>query len=401
MTSETAQPQGQASANAAGACPVCGFEGRRVFFEASGVPVHVGLQWPSVEAARACPRGDIRLVRCERCGFIANAAFDPELMAYAGQYENALHHSPLFREYADALAQRLVDQYELHGRDLVEIGCGDGQFLQLLVRLGKNRGHGFDPSLPDDIEDGATVAGATLHRRVFDERDRNQPADFICCRQVLEHIDDPVGFMRGIHDIIGGRRETVVFFEVPDFAFALRNLSMWDIIYEHCSYFGPHALTQTFERAGFEKLDLRSYYGGTFIGIEARPAAAGDAEATSSDSVDAAEDFAQAWPAKLDGWKKTLDAVRSSGRPAVLWGAGARGVSFLNMTGAEDAIAGVVDLNPRKHGKHMAGTGHAIIPPDRLRDLQPGTVILTNPMYRDEISAQLDELGVAAEILLA
>ena len=64
---------------------------------------------PDADAARGCPRGDMDMVWCEHCGFIANMAFDERLMEYEGRYENALHFSPLFRQYADGRRTEGVD----------------------------------------------------------------------------------------------------------------------------------------------------------------------------------------------------------------------------------------------------------------------------------------------------
>jgi ABC-type hemin transport system substrate-binding protein len=66
-----------------------------------------------------------------------------------------------------------------------------------------------------------------------------------------------------------------------------------------------------------------------------------------------------------------------------------------------DAIRGVVDINPRKHGKYVPVTGHPIVPPEALRDIRPDAVIVMNPIYGDEIRAKLDELGIQAELLYA
>ena len=90
-----------------------------------------------------------------------------------------------------------------------------------------------------------------------------------------------------------------------------------------------------------------------------------------------------------------------SGRRAVLWGAGARAVTFLNMLNVQEAIDRVVDVNPRKHGLHLAGTGQLIVNPDSLVDDPPDVVILTNGMYKTEIETSLHAMGLHPEITLA
>ncbi|MFA9565355.1 MAG: SAM-dependent methyltransferase, partial [Acidimicrobiales bacterium] len=83
---------------------------------------------------------------------------------------------------------------------------------------------------------------------------------------------------------------------------------------------------------------------------------------------------------------------------SVIWGSGSKGVSFLNNLGSEAHIGHAVDINPYKHGKFMAGTGQEIVAPEYLTAYQPQLVVAMNPIYVAEIQADLDRLGVAAEL---
>jgi hypothetical protein len=85
----------------------------------------------------------------------------------------------------------------------------------------------------------------------------------------------------------------------------------------------------------------------------------------------------------------------------VLWGAGSRGVQFLHLADPDRRLAAVVDVNPRKWGRHLPVTGHQVSSPEALTKLAPRSVIITNPAYRDEIGAALRQLGVRAELLVA
>lgn len=384
-------------------CPVCGSAHLTSLFEGANVPVRAGVQWATPAAAKSCPRGDIHLMVCEHCGFITNVTFDEGLMQYADRYENSLHFSPLYQDYARDLAYYLRHQYELAGRNIIEIGCGKGEFLSMLCELGNNHGVGFDPSMP--AGEHRTSDRVTIIGREFGPDDADRSADLICCRQVLEHIPDPVAFLATIRRAIGERTDTVVFFEVPDFVRALRELSVWDIVYEHCSYFGLGSLEGTFRVAGFDVLSVRRRFGGQFIGIEARPAGSGRGQSTmrtdTRGACQAAVAFAKRWPKRIAEWTTALDAMASSGRPAALWGAGARGVSFLNILGAGEEVECVVDINPRKHGLFMAGTGHPIVSPDALPSRGLDTVVLTNPIYEHEIRRSLKSIGLTPELLIA
>ncbi len=127
-------------------CPSCASAGPSSFYELGHVPAHDALLMPDRESALADARGDIRLAFCPSCGFIFNASFDPQLQAYAPGYEGTQAFSPTFSAFAQRLASDLIARYNLHGKDILEIGCGMGEFLTLLCQIGNNRGVGFDPA---------------------------------------------------------------------------------------------------------------------------------------------------------------------------------------------------------------------------------------------------------------
>ena len=79
----------------------------------------------------------------------------------------------------------------------------------------------------------------------------------------------------------------------------------------------------------------------------------------------------------------------------MIWGSGSKGVAFLAALG-DDArhVVSAVDINPFKHGRWMAGTGHRIVAPKELVDVRPELVIAMNSTYLDEIGRDLADLGV-------
>jgi hypothetical protein len=84
----------------------------------------------------------------------------------------------------------------------------------------------------------------------------------------------------------------------------------------------------------------------------------------------------------------------------VLWGAGSKGVSFVNVLAATEEIGYLVDLNPHKDGRFVPGTGHQVRAPAFLADYRPDAVIVMNPLYTDEIGRDLGAMGLSPEILV-
>jgi SAM-dependent methyltransferase len=386
-------------------CPVCNRNHIVNVIHINQVPIVCNSISDTRQKALDATLGDIALAFCRHCGHIFNLAFDTAQIGYTEDYENSLHFSPRFQEYATALASNLVNRYGLFDKDILEIGSGRGDFLKLLVELGQNRGMGFDPSYPGPAPEDE-IRGLTFVQDYYDQHYAGFPADFILSRHVLEHIPQPGNFLRMLRSVIGERLETVIFFEVPNVFYTLHDLGIWDLIYEHCSYFSASSLAEAFRCSGFEVLQTRETFEGQFLTVEARPAANGISKKSQTPAFLGAiaqdvDNFAENYRQKVEAWKMRLYEFRRTGKRVVIWGAGSKGISFLNTLKSLDVIEYVVDINPRKQGKFISGTGQKIVSPSFLRTYQPQVVILMNRNYEGEIRQQLQDMGLDAEIAYA
>jgi SAM-dependent methyltransferase len=366
------------------------------------IPVLSCTLWDSPEEARACPQGDIDLALCQTCGLLLNTSFDPELLHYDEAYEASLHHSPLFARYAEALATDLIDRHDLHDKVVFEIGCGKGAFLKMMVEQGNNRGIGFDPSYETD-PDEAPDDRLTFVKEFYTEAHLDFSPDLVIARQFLEHVEAPLEFLTGLRRTLGDRRDTIVVFEVPNALDMLQRADLWDVIYEHPVYFTPLALERLLRSAGFDVHRVTPAYEGLFLLIEASPGAGAPANLEPVGHLleeDVAK-FAAAYTDRVQRWRQRLDEIKAQGKRAVLWGSGARGDTFLNALNIHEEIPMVVDLNPRKWGKHMAGTGQPIHSPQDLKAQPPDVVVIANEIYLEEIRGSLREMGIDAEVLVA
>jgi len=384
-------------------CPVCEQLEIADLLQISDIPIHCNLLWNTRAEATLAPRGDIYLSFCRTCGHVFNRAFEPVLMEYSQAYENSLHFSPQFRQYVTKLAKQLVERHNLRNKSIIEIGSGQGDFLKLLCILGDNRGVGFDPSYVPDQPDPSTNGRVTFVQDYYSPQYTSARADFICSRHVLEHIYQPAQFIHGVRQAVGDRTHTTIFFEVPNVLYTLRDLGIWDLIYEHYSYFSPTSLTQLFSRNNFEIIRLAEVYAGQFLTIEAQPTAGVGAQAHAADALvemtALTAAFADKYRHKVQMWRDKLLQMTTAGQRIVVWGGGSKGVTFLNILKTQDRIEFVVDINPRKQGKYVAGTGQLFVPPDFLRRYHPDVVIVMNPIYLNEIQHTVADLELAPQFL--
>jgi len=390
------------------ACPVCSCKDVQMFMEIKRVPVYCNVLYRTREEALRAPAGIIELMFCNSCGHVYNRAFNHELMNYSQEYENTLDFSPRFREYIQSLAGYLIDKYDLHEKTIIEIACGKGDFLSLLCEMGGNRGIGFDPSyVPERPSNYNTEGRITFIQDYYSQRYSDYKGDFICCRHALEHIQFPDKFMDDIRQSIGKQGDVAVFFEVPNVLYTLYDLGIWDLIYEHCSYFSKHSLGCLFARCGFEVNCLFDAFDGQYLCIEARPQIDQslqtlpdfyDEQANISECIKV---FAKTYYDKVSSWRSFIAKSSMKEKKPVVWGAGSKGVTFLNTLDLQNQIDYIIDINPHKHGKYVAGTGQQVMPPEFLQTYNPDSVIVVNPIYLDEIKRIVKEMNVNCEFIVA
>lgn len=385
-------------------CPNCGHHELSVFYEVRDVPVHSCLMMSSKEEALDFPCGDVVLGFCDRCGFITNTVFDAKWSAYAPNYEDQQSFSPTFNKFSLKLANHLIDKYDLHNKDIIEIGCSKGDFLLLLCELGNNRGVGIDPSVVPGRVESKAAERVTFIQDYYSEKHAKYVGDFICCRHTLEHIQPTSEFIKTVRKSIGDRKDTIVVFEIPDNTRVLREQAFEDIYYEHCSYFSPGTLARLFRNSGFEVTDLYCDYGDQYLLIEAKPMAIPSDkvhpfEETVEDVAKDVKLFTEKIAGKLEYWKQYLEDAQAKQEKVVVWGSGSKCVAFLTTLKTIDKIEYAVDINPHRHGKFIPGVGKEIMAPEFLKTYQPDKVIVMNAIYREEISDMLKNMGVSTEVV--
>jgi SAM-dependent methyltransferase len=385
-------------------CPNCCATGLSSFYRLEGAPVHSCLLMPTRQEALAFPTGILDLAFCPACGFITNTQFEPAAHNYSVRYESTQGFSPCFNSFARFLAQHVVDKYQLKGKTVLEVGCGNGEFIALMCELGPMNGIGVDPAFRPDRGPAGMEDRLRFIQDFYGEKYTHLSCDVLCCRHTLEHIGPTRDFMAMVRRTIREGEAPLIFFEVPDVLRVLREGAFWDLYYEHCTYFTPGSLARLFRATRFRIDELYLDYDDQYIILNAYPSdqvtpPSLALEDDMSVLTEAVTQFSQVCGRGLREWSDRIRDAAAQGEQVVLWGSGSKAVAFLTTLGLREQIEYVVDINPHKHGKYMPGTGQEIVGPEFLRDYQPQWVIAMNAIYRDEIQRDLDRLDVSAKLL--
>lgn len=338
----------------------------RELFRVEDLPVLQNRTFETAEAARASATGDVILVQDEATGLVYNDAFDPSKLVYDADYQNEQACSGVFRTHLDEVAAS-IDRH-LAGRTLIEVGCGKGAFLELL----RDRGYaitGIDPAYEGDNPD---VIKAPF------EAGLGLSAEGIVMRHVLEHMQDPMAFLRAIAAANGGRG--IAYIEVPCLDWICQHRAWFDIFYEHVNYFRLRDFPRMFGCV----IDSGHVFGGQYLYAVVDLTTLRTPRATADDLMRMPAGFTA-------GIDNALRRMTDGSRRNAIWGAASKGVIFathLIRRGVTFDLA--IDINPAKQGRFLPVSGLRVASAEEAETLlAPGdNVFVMNSNYLDEIAAQ-------------
>ncbi len=379
-------------------CKLCGSNRIFDFFQLPPVPTQDGVMMTTKVEALAAPKGQIDLRFCKDCGYIRNEGYDPSKISF-DDYDFSNDHSPIFKAFVNELCDRLVEDYDLKGKTILDIGCGDGVFLNTICEKGNNKGIGIDPGFDHSKRKLFDQADVTFSREYYSEQHRHLKPDFMACRLVLDLLEDQTEFLKMIRANLEDCPDTILYVEVPNALYTFEERIIWNVVYEHGAWYTPESFAFQFEQCGFEVLNVSPCWNDEFLGIEVRPRAMDiNAQLPNKANIQKLHDtvlgFNQDFESMMSFCNDKLDKIRKNNTKTIAWGAGARAVTFFNLFDLEKEIPVIVDINNKRHGKYLPGSGHEIVAPEFIIDYAPDLVLITNPTYAEEIKTQVKELGI-------
>jgi len=373
-------------------CPICGHDCGTPFLSRLGVPVFLNRVYRNRDEARRATTGRLDLAYCQYCSFGFNVAFDPSLVAYGPDYENEQCHSPEFVRHLDEMIDRVRSSLQGSAGSVVEVGCGQGDFLRRLAAGVHGDAIEFVGVDPCYRARGLQREGLRFFTSTLEEG----PADMrpsgplvMLSRHVIEHVPRPVEFLTSM---LKEPKQTVrdrLFLETPSFEWIIRNRMFMDLFYEHCSYFTRKALHATATKAGWDVESIDTVFGGQYYWLKARAAFAGQNLAWVHDEPSLTyaeiESFQAREVAMRAYWQKRLDQMAERG-PVAVWGAAAKGVTFATQLDPESRrIKCLIDLNPAKQDRFIPISGHPVRSMKSAVEDGIAAAFVMNPNYLDEI----------------
>jgi hypothetical protein len=270
----------------------------------------------------------------------------------------------------------------------------------ITTRLPGVRGLGMDPSCPHESDDGRVHLIPDYFRSDLVP----EGAALVVCRHVMDQMTDPLAFLREVARVAEKSTGCGIFIEVRDFDGMLGTGSFWDICYENHCYFTEGSLSHLLGMAGFQIKAVGRGLEGQYLWLGGQLGR----NVSSISHVDIASltrrvsDYGQREKEAIKAVRVGLSRLRADGRTVLVWGAATKGVNFItNVDPDASLIDFAADINPRRHGCFVAGSGHEVIAPEAIASRVGGSpaIVVMNPSYMEEIWKQSVGLGLVPRLM--
>ena len=320
--------------------------------------------------------------------------------AYFSSYSDSwVEHA---RAYTDAVTKR----FGLNGKSwVVEIASNDGYLLQFFVAKGVAV-LGIEPAA--NVAQAAVQKGIPTVVRFFGEdtardlAEQGKQADLIIGNNVLAHVPDLNGFVRGLKILL--RKDGVITLEFPHLMRLMEENQFDTIYHEHFSYFSLVTILKLFKRHGLKVFDVDELttHGGSLRVYAAhkennlKPIGKRVEELLSREQKAGLTNLEHylAFGEQVKETKRKfcefLIAAKAEKKSVVGYGAPAKGNTLLNYCSVgPDLIAYTVDRSPHKQGHFLPGTRIPIYSPERIRETMPNYLVILPWNLREEIMEQM------------
>ncbi|EGL54717.1 putative methyltransferase [Methylophaga aminisulfidivorans MP] len=305
--------------------------------------------------------------QCRGCGLVqlSNPPVD-----YYREVIRAVGISNEMRAFRQEQFSDWVNRYNLNHKRVLEIGCGQGEYLALLNELDIDA---YGIEFGEKSVSVCRQMQLNVEKAYIDSVDSklsDGPFDAFVMLNFLEHLPDPVSTLLGIAENL--KKDGIGLIEVPNFDMILRESLFTEFISDHLFYFTSDTFVSTLNLSGFDVLKCEETWHDYSLSAVVRKRNTFDLSVFDSHRTEL---------------KKSLYSYieKFPMKSVVVWGAGHQSLAVLSLTELADKIKYVVDSAPFKQNKFTPATHIPVVSPDNLTKEPIEAVIVMAASYTGEV----------------
>jgi SAM-dependent methyltransferase len=316
----------------------------------------------------------LKIYQCSGCGLVQLVC---KPVPYYREVIRAVGISEVMMNFRKKYFEDFIKKYELKNKKIIEIGCGNGDYLAVLSGLSVNA-YGLeysDKAIQECRKKGLKVFKGFIEDASY--KIENSPFDAFLCLSFFEHIPSPNAFLRGIWSNLKDKAVGII--EVPNFDNLLQKRLIADFIHDHLFYFNDKTLKFVAEANGFEVLDIKKIWNNYLYAIEVKKRT----------KIDLTTFFY-----KLDTIKKEISEFVSSFSKIAIWGASHQALTYISLLNLKSKVKYIVDSAFFKQNKFTPATHIPIFSPEKLKEYPVEAIIIMVGGYNDEVVAIVKKMGL-------
>ena len=301
--------------------------------------------------------------QCSMCGLVQHnlppVSYYKEVITAAGLSEATIN----FRR---AEFKKLVDTYQLKGKSVLEIGCGQGLVLDILKEVGL---------APIGLEAGKTKNSEIVSGYITEMNNDTLFSSFVCLNY-LEHLPKIDTVIKKIYSIT--TEDTIGYITVPNLNYLLSNC-LYEFVADHISYFTQDTLAFAFAKNGFAILENYLINNDNDIVLIVTKKIPLELDYSSVEKI-------------IDKLQKNISSFTKDGKKVAIWGAGHRTLALLalgNITG----VSYIVDDCESKQNKLSPLTHIPIVSSRKLLEEPIDFLIVMVPgIYPKDVLKKVEDM---------
>ncbi len=311
---------------------------------------------------------DLVVCECSGCGLVQ---LNNDPVHYFKETIRASAFSEEMKDFRISQFSTIIDRFSLHGKKIIEIGCGRGEYLSLLKECGADP-YGLEQS-PESVQEclknELNVSQGFMEHADFTIG--HAPFDAFVILNFLEHLPDINTVLRGIGNNLTDNAIGLV--EVPNFDMILRSKLFSEFTCDHLFYFTQETISQTLRLNGFEIVECNEIWHDYIISVVVRKRARLNLEQFHRHHLKLRSEI-----------EEYINRFR--GGKVAIWGAGHQALAIMSLMDLSGSIKYVVDSATFKQGRYTPATHIPIVSPETLESDPVDAVIVMAAGYSDEVS---------------
>jgi len=349
----------------------------------------------------------LRLCICEACKHVQiDDIIDPTELFEHYVWNTGVSSSVL--EFAEELYTTVQERFGNHKPKVLEVACNDGTVLSVFQKNGCEV-LGVDPAR--NIVEIALSKGIPAIPKFFNLETAeeikldNGLQDIIIARNVLAHVSDLHGLVKGFKLLLSERGYAVI--EFPQLKTTFNELQYDQVFHEHIGFHSLDSVVKLFELYDMEVFaaeELWIHGGSLRVFIQHKDGERyieGNVSKLLKEEVDIGLLDVSSWQSfgsraidhgvKL---KSEVERLKSEGKKVIVYGASGKGQSLLQFCKIDNSIVDcVIDKSEMKQGKYTPGTHIKIHGPDFIEESGADIILLCAWNFAEEIMNQERDFG--------